>query len=113
MIKFYGVSDDLIEVEGCAGGDQEHDHWTPDAYVPAIFDVGDKLTVTAMFTPDGTWTFGYVTYLKDGVDATSGLDCRLPRSPWAIIIKPRSEVRGYSQELVIEAPEGTEVRRIK
>lgn len=129
MIRFYGVSDDLIEVEGPGigvaqtdwdtgttyytdGDAQEHDHWSAEAYTLTVFDVGDKLTVTALFTPDGTWSFGYVTYLKDGVEAASGLDCRLPRSPWPIIIKPRSDVRGYSQELVIEAPEGTKVRRV-
>lgn len=132
MIKFYGVSDDLVEVEGPGigsnfgnegdedqffnvygeGDSQEHDHWGPDPYTLTVFDVGDKLTVTAIFTADGTWTFGYIPYVKDGVETDSGLTTMLPNNPWPVRIEPRSSVRGYSQELQIDAPEGTKVRRI-
>lgn len=149
MIKFHGVSDDLVEIEGPGigqnisrsywlehnlidpeqvpdyedefgetyidGSDQEHDCYG-DTDVLSVYRVGDELTVYAIFTTAGTWTFAWVP----NVSFREGpvVEDDYPEMPWKVELRARADLqdvkggRPYSAALYIDAPEGTPVRRI-
>lgn len=149
MIKFHGVSDDLVEIEGpgigrnisrshwlehnlidpkqvpdgedefgetyIEGNDQEHDCYG-DTDVLSTYRVGEELTVYAIFTAAGTWTFAWVPNVGDTVGVVREED--YPEMPWKVELHARADQqdvqggRPYSMALYIDAPEGTPVRRI-
>ena len=99
---FYGASDDLIEVEGVKGGD-EFNVISDDTCV-AIFNVGGKMLVYALYGPMGVWGFG-VSQIDDEV--------RLP--DWPIRIT-NGEPDGmpatiYTTKLEIDVPDDAVVTR--
>lgn len=94
MIKIYGHSDDLVEIEG----DIEDELCAyEDGRIITIGGEGEGVVIRAEYAPEGSagvWRFS-VELVDDGVP------CR-----WKIEIEPKHE---YSQQVVIHCPPGTPV----
>ena len=109
MIIIYGYSDDLVEVEGCEGGDEfspdDEDRWQGDLVAPGGTD---QMRVHCWFDRDGCWQVGVGQTIED---------IQLPA--WPITITQLSAVAGresgpgYSARLTIDAPEGTRLTNVK
>lgn len=107
VIRFYGYSDDLVEVESDNGSvDQEHGEWSPGAGIFMSFNVGDRLIVHAIYDEHGWWSFA-VSPNCDGVED----ECNVAVPRWPITTVRSRECR-HSMELRIEAPDGTQVTRV-
>jgi hypothetical protein len=87
--KFYGASDDLIEVEGVKGADE----FTALADGPfaAVFNLGGKMRVYAIY--DGCWMF-----------AVGQVDEDIPLPNWPVRIKQHPETK-YTVLLEIDVPD--------
>lgn len=92
-VKFYGASDDLIEVEGCDGADEFNSYERgPVMWHGELFDGTDTLRVHAIW--DGCWSF-----------AVGQCDESLPLPNWPIRISQHRSLP-YSTLLEIDAPAG-------
>jgi len=107
-IKFYGASDDLVEVEGRAqdtGGMirtiGEYSAWDNNAALGI-------LAKFAIMVPDEDVPIAYVYAIYDGMwsFALAMADEDQAQYPTARVV--RSSEVGYSMELLIEMPEGIE-----
>lgn len=96
-LKFYGVSDDLFEVEGHRKG--EPDEISPSQCVKVANDHGG-LVVSAHYAPGnaGCWAIGI-----------SQLDEDEPLPDWPMTFTTGKPSRGYSVVLNIEVPDSVEM----
>ena len=87
--KFYGASDDLIEVEGVKGADE----FNVVAAGPHIasFNLGGKMRIHALY--DGCWSF-----------AVSQVDEEIPLPDWPIRISQSKDSK-YSTCLEVDVPD--------
>lgn len=96
MIRFYGASDDLIEVEGCEGADEFNSYekgpvmWRGDLVAPGGTD---QVRVHALY--DGCWSFA-LGQVMDGH----------PLPEWPVTVRQHTNT-DYSTLVEIDAPEGT------
>ena len=91
--RFYGASDDLIEIEGVKGADEFGlKRWCEDRKVEVSqpFILGGKLKIYALY--DGCWHFSLGPVAED-----------VPLPEWPIRYKLGG--RGYSVELEIDVPD--------
>jgi len=88
--KFYGASDDLIEVEGIKGGNEFN--VIADGPHMASFNLGGKMRVHAIY--DGCWSF-----------APAMVDESIPLPDWPIRVKQE----GYTTVLEIDVPDDVKV----
>jgi hypothetical protein len=104
LITIYGASDDLIEVEGCKGGDEFNSTedgplmWRGDLIAPD----GGQMRVHAIL--DDCWSF-----------AVGQADDSLPLPPWPLTIDQQILEGGklaYTVEVTIDAPEGTRLTNV-
>src|SRR4051794_32016754 len=97
QFRFYGASDDLVEVEGAITDEfsTPRGKWTGVLVAPN----GSRLAVHARYTDRGTWMLG--------VHQTEDVE---PLPPWVITIRTAAEGEcRYSVTLVVDAPEGTQL----
>lgn len=110
MITIYGISDDLVEVEGCEGADEFNadslDRWHADLVAPGGTE---QLRVHCWFDSGGCWQVGVGQTVED---------CQMP--PWPVSITQRPHrlqeatgQPGYSLQLNIDAPAGTRITNIQ
>ena len=105
-ITIYGASDDLVEVDGCPGGDEFYVYgdgrWRGDLIAP---DHETQMRVHCWYDQDGCW--------QVGVGQTAE-DYQLPA--WSITITQAPAMNpanpGYSALLTIDVPEGTELTNV-
>jgi hypothetical protein len=99
-ITIYGVSDDLVEVEGCKGADEftySSEMWRGDLVAPD----GGSLRVHTWY--DGVWRVAV-----GQVDE----DVRLPAWPMRLEQGNGTRIPPYSTGLVVDAPEGTRLTNV-
>lgn len=96
-IEAYGASDDLVEVEGCSGGDEFTHYnagiWRGDLVAPD----GGSLRLHIFY--DGCWHV-----------AVGQVDEEFNFPNWPISF--RQEAAGYSTVLTVEAPDGTRLTNV-
>jgi hypothetical protein len=95
IAKFYGASDDLIEVEGVKGADEFSAMTHTDGGVAGVFNLGGKLRIRAIY--DGCWSFSV-----GQVDE----DIAIPDWPIRVEQHPTTP---YSACLIIECPDDVKV----
>lgn len=88
--KFYGASDDLVEVEGVKGGDEFNVYG--DGPHMALFNLGGKMRVHAIY--DGCWSF-----------AVGMVDKAIPLPEWPV----RVTSEGYTTVVEIDVPDDVKV----
>lgn len=88
--KFYGASDDLIEVEGIRGADEFNVYG--DGPHMARFNLGGMMRIHAIY--DGCWSF-----------AVGMVDEEIPLPDWPV----RLTSEGYSMVLEIDVPDTVKV----
>lgn len=95
MIRIYGASDDLIEIEGDV--DEEIYADDGDRAVLLIGELQAGLVVTVRYAAndEGVWQVAAEPVAED-------VPC-----PWPV----RLEFKGYTAVLVVDAPRGTRVRK--
>lgn len=98
-VKFYGASDDLVEVEGIPGADEFWCDTTCAPFAYATFVVGGKVRVRAIY--DGCWSF-----------AVGQVDEDLELPAWPIRITQHADP-SYSVLLEIDVPDDTSVMRVE
>lgn len=91
---FYGVSDDLVEVEGVKGADEFGVYATESRY-RGCWNLGGRLRVHAVY--DGCWSF-----------AVGQVDESIPLPDWPVRLKWPGG-RGYSTRLEIDVPDDVKV----
>jgi hypothetical protein len=100
-VVFSGCSDDLVNVDGCEGGDEFQAYGNgASPHVATTFlltGFGGAVHVHAIY--NGCWSF-----------AVSQTDEDQPLPPWPIAL--RVGENGYSADLVITAPVGTKVSKL-
>ena len=94
--KFWGSSDDLIEIEGVKGGDEFNGLTKDEELIAGTFNLGGKIRVRALY--DGCWSF-----------AVGQVDEDIPLPDWPIRIEQHE--KGYSTALIIECPDDVKVFR--
>lgn len=87
--KFYGASDDLIEVEGIKG--ENEFTASADGPLAASFNLGGKMRVHAFY--DGCWSF-----------AVGQVDEDIPLPAWPVRITQHPETK-YTVLLEIDVPD--------
>ena len=99
MLKFYGLSDDLFEIEGTRGDEPDE---RPAGTVEVKDGDGNGLRVHCDYgvTGNACWMVG-IAPIDDGVP--------IPNWPMSF----RLGGRGYSAELTIEAPDSAVVSEIE
>jgi hypothetical protein len=96
-IRIYGASDDLVEVEGCAGADEFNVYgqgpvmWHGDLVAPS----GDTMRAHAVF--DGCWSIALGQVTEDH-----------PFPEWPVKIRQHTNC-DYSTMVEIDAPDGTKL----
>jgi hypothetical protein len=104
VIRFYGASDDLIEVEGCPGADEFNSYekrymWHGDLIAPGG---RESMRIHAIY--DGCWAFAI---------GQTGESVPLPDWPVHFTQSYRGDgTPGYSAVLDVEAPEGTRLDNV-
>jgi hypothetical protein len=95
-IRFYGASDDLLEIEGAI--DDEFGDATGRIEVMLTGPVYGAMIVRAEYTGDGVWMLGCSQADEDH------------RLPWPVRIVPGDTgTSHYSVVLVVDAPDGAEL----
>lgn len=101
-IRFYGASDDLIEVEGCEGADEFNTTergpmvWCGDLIAPG----GDAMRIHALYDNRGCWSF-----------SIGQADKSIPFPEWPVRVRQHTNV-DYSVLLTVDAPEGTRLTSV-
>jgi hypothetical protein len=90
--KFYGASDDLIEIEGVKGADEFNVYNRDENLHHGSFNLGGKMRIHAIY--DGCWSF-----------AIGQVDEEIPLPDWPCRVKSE----GYSAVLEIEVPDDVKV----
>ncbi len=100
--KFYGASDDLIEIEGVKGADEFGAYNSSSGnVVNATFILG-AIAVYAIYGEGGTWAF-----------AVGRIDEDVPLPNWPIRLRQGTEEEStYSVVLEIDVPDDVAVKRI-
>lgn len=99
MIKIYGASNDLINVEGCKGADQFSSYadgrlmWRGDLVAPN----NGQMRIYGIY--DGCWHF-----------SIGQVDEDVPLPSWPVLISQHE--RGRSTLVEINAPEGTRLTNV-
>jgi hypothetical protein len=102
VITIYGYSDDLVEVEGCAGADEFNtDNWLGELAPPGE---GEQLRVHCWYDTSGCWQVGV-----GQVDE----DMSLPDWPLRIRQGTDKHEAAYTVVLEIDAPEGTRLVNVQ
>ena len=98
-IKFYGASDDLVDVDGPDIREEfscfEPRGWSGTQWSGILEYAGETMRVFAVYGPDGVWGFGVVQVDEDH-----------PLPDWEVAIR-HSEDCSYSTALLVAAPLGT------
>jgi hypothetical protein len=95
-IRFYGASDDLLEIEGAI--DDEVSDVGGRIEVMLTGPVFGAMIVRAEYTKDGVWLLGCSQADEDHA------------LPWPVRIEPGTVATcGYSVVLVVDAPDGAEL----
>lgn len=102
MIKIYGASDDLIEVEGCEGAGEfstgADDCWQADLIGPGGTEA---MRVHAAFDPDGSGCW---------VISLSQVNESVSFPAWGNGTERHPD--GYSTQVRVDAPEGTRLENV-
>jgi len=101
QVRIYGVSDDLVEIEGDIEGADEY---------PVNSDI---TTVFTMVAPDGGTALIYVDYRPNGVWSVAisryEEDYKIPE--WNARTVSEDKDCRYSATLILDVPEGTVITR--
>lgn len=98
ILKFYGVSDDLFEIEGTTGKEPDEINVGGDPVVVEIRAEGTGLLVMGHYCRNGCWAIGIAPIDED-----------MPLPPWPL----HWSAKGYSAHLEIHAPDKAKVAEVR